>query len=289
MALFITATCFVLRTHARRLFSKTNYVSFECAGRLGNQLFEYSAAIDIAKRYPRMQVCMICSDFHHWQGIVPRPVQCDPDLVRHDPVVKETGFAIYDNAFMTRINNGRGFRISQFLQSYKYLQLVGQAFTFEKHIKQKVQRYLAQWSTHNMVGFHVRRTDMLSEPSYRIQVPSDFYRRAIAFFQERYGTNYLIVVVSDDLDWCKKQVVFQQANVVLAEEFTEPTESLALLANCVHHVITIGTFGWWGAWLGTRRESITLYHNEFNISHPDRQHVVRLDDYYPPSWIEFKV
>jgi galactoside 2-L-fucosyltransferase 1/2 len=198
--------------------------------------------------------------------------------------VRESGFAMFDPTLFRQ--NRSGFHIIGNLQSYKYLSLVGTSFSFEKRVLHKVAQYLKRFNTSNTVGFHVRRTDMLLQPPERVQVPSYFYEMALRAFRKRFGNNMAVIVVSDDLEWCKRQDVFMQPYVYMPEDFRHPVEALALMAQCTHHVVTMGTFGWWGAWLGTKRDSIIVYHNEFNITHPARRNVAKLDDYYPPTWIE---
>jgi galactoside 2-L-fucosyltransferase 1/2 len=212
---------------------------------------------------------------------------CNPEAIKNDPIVRESGFGKYDASLFGLRTNGTGFQVVGYLQSYKYLSLVGRAFTFEKHIKDKAIRYLRALSTRNTVGFHVRRGDKMSETDTHIMVPDNFYARVVSFFQERFGDDFIILVVSDDQTWCKSFPALQHPKVVTStDEFASPIEALALLAQCTHHVITIGTFGWWGAWLGTRRDTITLYHHEFNMEHESRKTSVIVDEYYPPSWIQ---
>jgi galactoside 2-L-fucosyltransferase 1/2 len=272
------------KSHVRSV--SKSVVSIECMGRLGNQLFQYSAVMGIAKSYPHTHACILCDDVRMWEGILPQPKKCNPDLIQNQPVFNEAGVATYDSSFTKHEKNAVGFRINGYMQSFKYLDSAGFTFTFETHIKLKARNYLDKWTTRNTVGFHVRRTDMLLHTDSHIMVPDSFYARAISHFQEKFGTDYVVLVISDDMEWCRTQPFFKQPRVFMADEFTETVESLALMAQCEHHVVTIGTFGWWGAWLGTKAHSITLYHNEFVMTHPNRVNSVKLDDYYPPRWIE---
>ena len=116
------------------------------------------------------------------------------------------------------------------------------------------------------------------------------------------------VLESDDVDWCYKQDMFRAADVHISNE-SRPEVSLAVLSLCQDHVLSVGTFGWWGAWLGrSKRDSVTIYFAQEDIGQQDRRPLRAWaktqyrragvaepalvpsgvpQDYFPPEWTPF--
>merc|ERR1719242_1988741 len=103
--------------------------------------------------------------------------------------------------------------------------------------------------------------------------------------------NVLFVIVSDDIDWCSAQGVFQDSDIVFTGK--SPEVDLAILAGCDHMIFGFGTYGWWASWLVSinhrNREArplggglVIYYVDHFN---EENNPGVRLDDFYPPEWI----
>ena len=138
------------------------------------------------------------------------------------------------------------------------------------------------------IGVHARRTDSTRLETY----DETFFLRAIGIIIAGLhfppSTCLLFIVVSDDMNWTRQK--FESALFLASEYITDsPTraaavyseghnrpEDLAILASCNHSVITIGTFGWWSAYLAG---GLTVYNGHYP---PENNSLV---DYYPPSWI----
>ena len=157
-------------------------------------------------------------------------------------------------------------------------------------------------STIITVGVHVRRDDMLSKHSvergYTVAT-AEYLRRAVEFFEDRYGTDgrLLFVVCSDDLQWSRDNWPQRQllgvgddgertALPVRSVEFStasrRPEVDLAILSSCDHVIMTVGTFGWWAAFLAG---GTTVYYKDFPDPGSPLAVEFRSTDFYYPSWI----
>jgi len=62
----------------------------------------------------------------------------------------------------------------------------------------------------------------------------------------------------------------------------DPITDMAILTMCQHTIITVGTFGWWAAWL---TNGTTVYYKDW----PHRGSLLAAAnshaDYFPPHWI----
>ncbi|XP_069159436.1 galactoside 2-alpha-L-fucosyltransferase SEC1-like [Procambarus clarkii] len=133
-----------------------------------------------------------------------------------------------------------------------------QEFTFNQRIlnEAKAQVAAALKAVNNLaltnatiVTVHVRRTDYLAHvQNYYGQSPVKdiYYQRAFNFFRNR-TNNPVFVVTSDDPEWCKKN--FRDKDIVYGGG-KDPVVDLAVLSLGDHHIITDGTFGFCGAFLG---------------------------------------
>lgn len=59
------------------------------------------------------------------------------------------------------------------------------------------------------------------------------------------------MVTSDDMSWCRQNIDCSFGDVVFADSGLQglPTKDFALLTQCNHTVLTVGTFGIWAAYL----------------------------------------
>ena len=132
------------------------------------------------------------------------------------------------------------------------------------------------------VGVHVRRGDRVEslhfQQLYNV-AGAGYLRKAMDYFRLSYPDVHF-VVCSDSMTWCQEtlggldDVTFSQATDV-------PTD-LALLILCNHTVVTVGTFGWWAAWLAGG--SVVFFRDHVNVSTPLYTQLT-FDDYFFPRWI----
>jgi galactoside 2-L-fucosyltransferase 1/2 len=106
------------------------------------------------------------------------------------------------------------------------------------------------------VGIHVRRTDIISREIYSIGIhPVNYYQRAMDHFRIKYNSDTHIIVkfiiASNDIACCARQPMFiQHSNtIVLISDTYDPVTEMSVLSHCHHVSLSIGTFGWWAAYL----------------------------------------
>ena len=63
-----------------------------------------------------------------------------------------------------------------------------------------------------------------------------------------------LFVFSDDIEWCKKQGIFNNCN--FCDENSDEIYNLNMMASCVGHIIANSSFSWWGAWLSTHNGKV---------------------------------
>uniref|UniRef100_H9H651 L-Fucosyltransferase n=1 Tax=Monodelphis domestica TaxID=13616 RepID=H9H651_MONDO len=166
-------------------------------------------------------------------------------------------------------------------------------FSLHGHVREEAQAFL-HWVRYSrghtrsltFVGVHVRRGDYVHVmPSQWRGVVADraYLERALDWFRARYP-DAVFVVTSNGMKWCRENVDGSRGDVVFAGDGVEaaPGADFALLAQCNHTVMTIGTFGYWAAYLAAG-DAVYLA----NYTLPDSQflHVFKPQAAFLPEWL----
>ncbi|XP_077346490.1 galactoside alpha-(1,2)-fucosyltransferase 2-like [Lithobates pipiens] len=163
-------------------------------------------------------------------------------------------------------------------------------FTFQDHIKEEANLYLANLkgirTNVTYIGVHVRRGDYLSVmPNQWKGVVADknYMQKAMDYFRNKYD-NPLFVVTSNGMDWCKQNINTSLGDVHFAGDGKEgsPARDFALLAHCNHTIMTIGTFGFWAAYLVGGE---TIYLTNYTLPNSPFLKVFKYEAAFLPEWI----
>jgi galactoside 2-L-fucosyltransferase 1/2 len=142
------------------------------------------------------------------------------------------------------------------------------------------------------IAVHVRRTDWLKVTGDVCGI--EYLHKAIRYMINLFrGRCLMFVVCSDDMDWTRSNFQALLSNVSSSEGGCKPKavfsihrsaiQDMAILASCNHTIITMGSFGWWSAYLAG---GVTVYCDKY----PPTGQVplmVRQDDFYLPKWTGF--
>jgi len=103
------------------------------------------------------------------------------------------------------------------------------------------------------IGVHVRRGDYLTEQGFAMPEADGYYRRALSLMREMRGEKSPVLIVSDDMGWCKSQTFFAGAMFLQSSKSDPPYKDLFLLSQCGGIIIANSSFSWWSAWFGSCR------------------------------------
>lgn len=107
-------------------------------------------------------------------------------------------------------------------------------------------------------ALHVRRGDYISNKKaaalYAECLP-DYYAAAMEHLPS--GTD--VVVFSDDIAWAKSHLP-QSRHLIFVDDGSErkALDDLWLMSLASHHIIANSSFSWWGAWLATPGQGVTI-------------------------------
>ncbi|KAG8521381.1 Galactoside 2-alpha-L-fucosyltransferase 1 [Galemys pyrenaicus] len=166
-------------------------------------------------------------------------------------------------------------------------------FTLHDHLQQEAQRFLSQLHLgltgdrpRTFVGVHVRRGDYVQiMPHLWKGVVGDraYLQQAMDWFRARHEAP-IFVVTSNGMSWCRNNIDTSHGDVVFAGDGYEgsPGKDFALLAQCNHTIMTIGTFGFWAAYLAG---GDTVYLANFTLPNSRFLKIFKPEAAFLPEWV----
>lgn len=253
-------------------------ITFRPIGRLGNNMFQTAACIGYAKKYNSRWVVPV----HRARG------DNDPYLLGQFWPSLPFGDAYGGHRYEQHEPRDFNYRpiphfpggcmLVGFFQSEKWFEgahdEVRAAFPL-KHYPEYV----------DYVSIHVRRGDYVTNANSFPPITNEYVQAAL--MKIPYEEKRAVMVFSDDIEWCKNNLRFDDNDTVVFNEDANEFEALSKMASCSHHIIANSTFSWWGAWLGKNPNRIVVsphyedwFGNGFTGPKPK--------DLIPENWIQIK-
>ena len=164
-------------------------------------------------------------------------------------------------------------RVGEYLQSVKYFRNSGIPFVL-RH-REWAEGWIQAQGINTAI--HVRR----AEYAGGVRAPASYYDKALQTLARRAPGELLrFIILTDDPDWVRQQPVFQGMPVA---QGNSPAHDLALIAACKHIILSLGTFGLWGAYMKKSQEVgfVIYWLVSFQISNPDFE----AEGTWLPHWI----
>jgi len=138
--------------------------------------------------------------------------------------------------------------------------------------------YLKQYvstSHFTWIGIHVKRRRL-----YKDSLSSEAYIfNAMKYFSKKYR-NCIFIMASEDKDYCAR-TFSKVKNIIITPKHFSSSEDLAMLALCQHSIITVGTLGWWSAFLAGG----TVIHNVRYVQNRSTIYDCNYENYFPPWFL----
>lgn len=281
-------------------------------GGLGNQMFQYAAALALARRadaevhldldhftrYPLRSFALQAFGIKLavWHGRSPAYGAWGKLRRGHQHLVDRRWLPqLGQRLFQERgfpwqelpINGWQELYLLGFWQSHRYFQgsegEIRRQFDVSRFATPDVAPLLSELDTEYSVAIHVRRGDYATNPEalhYHGLCSVDWYHAAITLVRGLVpGCRFH--VFSDDT------AVAAEMFRTLAEVTIHPTrtqeQDLLLMSRCRHHIIANSSFSWWSAWLDGRAGSVVVAPRQWFT--PEQMLVNNTVDLFPPGWI----
>jgi galactoside 2-L-fucosyltransferase 1/2 len=254
----------------------------ERSGRLGNCLFMFASALGLALThscYLNISTEIINELNQSFELDLKRmPLRPKQNYSRKEHKIHNHCSYL---AYPFRTNCTQNMEITGFWQVHTYFlnhsAEIRRQLRFKATILNQVDTFLQKninSSILTRVGIHIRQVRTVSSVQYIL--------KAMSYFTEKYHS-VVFVIVSDDRPFCKSE--FGKRNDVLfTPVLFDAAADLATITRCNHAIITVGTFGWWGAYLLHDRFGEVVTDAKPDLSPIDVNCEGRL--YFPP-WFSF--
>ena len=235
-------------------------------GRLGNQMFQYAFIRGMSKKYGYDFIIPDAnSDRFDNYGLFDcfKLEGCKTGEGQYPTLeCRDTAF---NQKFLDECSDNTNY--SGVFQTEKYFanatEELRKDFTFNKEILDPCQEFID--NVGDVIFLHVRRGNsnlvgnrgekwsyqMLQD--YHPLMKKEYYLEALSHFDE----SKKVIVLSDTIDWCKKQDWLQDDRFLFSDSSYEvfddgasvPYIDLCLMSLCSGGIIANSSMSWWGAWL----------------------------------------
>jgi hypothetical protein len=251
------------------------YVIF--SDRLGNNLFQISAGLSAGEE---VTICAL-------SNAVFEQTMAFKDIFFRDISVIDfipSGIQVYEEPYFhfnkIPFKKGQDIAIKGYFQSYKYFDndLICERLSPPESVDVFLQDHYPELLTGEFTSIHVRRGDYL-KALYKHPVCSKrYYQNAI----KSIGENERFVVISDDIDWCKKNI--SSKNITFIENSNSVIDFF-IPTFCKNNIISNSSYGWWGAYLNKNSEKVVIAPDPwFGFRNSNNT-----EDLLPVSWIVIPV
>lgn len=106
------------------------------------------------------------------------------------------------------------------------------------------------------VAVHIRRGDYLEHP-FRMVCDREYFLRAMAFLRRTLARPQFHIF-SDDPSWCREHFAGEDVQIRDPGCNADALGDLAAMAACRHQIISNSTFSWWAGWLNPNPEKYVV-------------------------------
>jgi len=231
-------------------------------GRLGNQMFQYSALKGIALKHgydycipPRSLFGVKDHNVKYSESILYDIF----DLEKNNNIEITSNAILYENQF--HVNEDILEKCPDKVDLYGYFQSekyflhikdeIKKDFTFKSNLLLECKKIFNDFLVNQeVISLHIRRGDYIINDNHPLQ-SIEYYKNALKYFNE----NIPVLVFSDDPTWCSEQKMFESDRFMISEKNTTDID-LCLMTLCDYHIIANSSFSWWGAWLADSKKVI---------------------------------
>ena len=290
-------------------------------GGLGNQMFQYAAALGLAVRQDRalkMEVSAFaaCDKRSYQLDCLKVPQDLYTGAPLFQPVsnsiaarvirrIKRDVFKVsalhkgmycephfhFDPAFFKL--SGAEILLNGYFQSPRYFESVAQLLRERFQPVAPRSAKAAGWAAKIAaspcsVSLHVRRGDYLQAPHSALHgaLDRDYYDRAVNLVQHLAGERVEFFLFSDEPDFIAEAFADLPGAHVVRSDPHKSWEELFLMARCRHNIIANSSYSWWGAWLNPDEGKRVIAPARWFTS--DTLAACNVLDLYPDDWILLK-
>lgn len=282
-------------------------------GGLGNQLFQYTAGLALAKiQKTELKLDISLFETYEWHAYSMHPFNIQVQIATIDEIdrLKNSRWnvlkSLFNKVLPRRLKFNRTYITEKYFdfdpeilnlkndvyldgywQSEKYFadisEIVRKEFTIKTLPKGKNLEVKESILSSESVSLHVRRGTYLLPPFNSVlePCPLTYYEKCVKYISNIVDNPHFFIF-SDDTQWVKENLNLPyRATYVDYNDAKNDFEDLRLMSLCKHNIIANSTFSWWGAWLNSNSKKVVLAPSNW-FKDPKRT----TNDLFPESWIK---
>ena len=124
---------------------------------------------------------------------------------------------------------------------------------------ESLNQYISFIKENNVISVHIRRGDYLNavNRAHLGVCTLEYYQKAIEIIKQRVD-NPSFLFFSDDTGWVKDNFELGRSDMIVENEDIPPFWYIYLMSLCSHNIMSNSTFSWWGNFLNTNPDKITI-------------------------------
>lgn len=274
-----------------------NYISCWIHGGIGNQLFQIANAINYSEKTKKKLIFKNDTYLWNFHGLERKTAwntlfSNKLNVITNDDYYKNIKFNEYkelrNNCYDEIPILENNVYLNGYFQSAKYIsdntknkmnELIysnEEFFNIAKMIYNIIKEYFNDANDDNYVFLHIRRTDYVQNCTHNLLSIEDYYNKAL---KEYFDENVKIVVFSDDIEWCKRNIKFKNCYFV---DIRNLYIELILMSFYKNAIIANSTFSWWGAYTGNYKNKKVIAPKQW---YANTSHIREWNDIYLDHWI----
>lgn len=235
------------------LFKKCVYIKIPFTCRLGNQMFITAFGETLKEKYKGATILYYtynveyyCKDIDPW---IFKRFKILTFPVKFCACINEEVFLSdnYNCVLSDSLKKGNvmisGYFENLSFYNEKFIRLL---HTCPKDIQNNIKN-LYPLPFDKCVSVHVRRGDFVT---MGVALDACYYKKAMNYF----SPDSIFVVISDDIEWCKKELGNDNVSIVYVDKYSSPEnqvyEDLFIPSFCLRgNILSCSTFTWWSSML----------------------------------------
>lgn len=197
-------------------------------------------------------------------------------------------------------SNQENIYLEGYWQSEKYFEAIADSIRKEFTFKLPLSKRSLQLLEENPVNgnpkldasIHIRRGDYLNGKTHAV-CTEKYYNNAIQHAVKN-STISRFLVFSNDIEWCKTELNFQDIPVIFVDwnTGTDSWQDMALMCQCQVNIIANSSFSWWAAWLNSNKNKQVIapaIWNRRELDYNDPYYKFDYSDIVPKSWERIQI
>lgn len=265
----------------------------QIAGGLGNQLFQYAFARNVASETdakllldvsfntiyttPKRELDLLLFPIHA-EILSNVHLETLPNEIN---MLEETCNLFYEDIDMDSLEFP--LFLSGYRQSWKYFvsieKMLRTELCFENSkFPEKVMALSELIANTCSVGIHIRRTDYAQNPHLGM-LPNSYYYQAVNYLKQK-NDEFRFYIFSDDPAWVEAALDIPESFQII--KGNNGFEDFYLMSQCRNNIIANSSYSWWAAWLNQNPAKIVVAPRFWKLG---ENLDVTKTDLIPPEWI----